>query len=464
MTIRSARLLSLVLALALVPMFAHGEDLFDAYRQALANDPVLAQQVAERNATQQGVPLARAPLLPQLSAGWQLQQTNGSGVSRTASNNLQSTSGNGHVRSRDLSLNLSQTIIDFSKYANLDAAQAQAKSADAQYDAALQDLIVRVSTAYFTVLLAKDQVANAEASEKQLARQLDRANALFKNGLSAITDVQDAKAQHDAAVAELITARNQLDDAREALRQITGKPVQNLKVLSGQLPMTPPSPDVLSTWVTQATNDNPNIVAQQFALTAAGHNIEAARDARLPTLDANVSYGKGANWYQDGPYFDEPNNTTIGLSVNVPLFSGGAIHAQIKQSIYQRDAAQAVLTQQRRLVVRNTRNHFRSVLAGISEVQATRQGVKSAESALAATEAGYNVGTRTIVDVLLAQQNLTAARQSYSQARHGFILDKLLLEQDAGSLDVKDLKAVNALLVPAGSIHDVTVTEDTAGK
>ncbi len=448
MNVRPVKLLPLALALAVAPMFAHGEDLFDAYQQALTNDPVLAQQVAQRNADNQNVPLARAQLLPQLSAGLTLQQNkSGSGTYTDASGQIQSAPDMGYVRSRNMNVQLSQTILDFGKFADLKTAHSLADSADAEYQAALQDLIVRVTTAYFNVLTAKDQVINSEAYEKQLARQLDQAQALFDNGLSAITDVQDAKAQHDAATAQLISARNNLDDAREALAQITGQPAQNLDVLAEELPMSPPQPNVLSTWVDQAKNGNPNILAQQYNVEAADHRVTSARAARLPTVTANVSYGKSATWYQDGPYQRRPNDTAIGLTLNVPIFAGGSIRANVKQSIYNRDAARAGLTQQERQVVRDTRNHFRSVIAGISEVEASRQAVISSTSALDATQAGFQVGTRTIVDVLLAQQTLTNARQQYSQSRHQFILNKLLLEQDAGSLDVDDLKAINALLV-----------------
>ncbi|HET7663410.1 MAG TPA: TolC family outer membrane protein [Rhodanobacteraceae bacterium] len=459
MNVRLMKLLPVAIALAVAPMFAHGEDLLDAYQQALANDPVLAQQVAQRNSTKENVPLSRAQLLPHLSAGLSFQQT--SGNSGFGNNGIcQDTTGQpvacpdyGHSRSRNASIQLTQTVLDFSKYANLSAAHAQADSADAQYQAALQNLIVRVTTAYFDVLTAKDQVNFAKANLDSLKRQYNQAEQRFKVGLSAITDVQDAKAHYDTAQANLIVAQNALNDSREALTQITGQPVSDLEELTDKLPMTPPTPNQLSTWVDQARLNNPNILAQQYNVESAEHSITAARDARLPTIDASVSYGKGATWYQNGPYRSQPGNTTIGLTLNVPIFAGGATHAQIKQSIYQRDSAQAALTQQRRLVVRNTRNYFRSVTSGISQVEAARQAVISSESALKATKAGFLVGTQTITQVLFAQGTLLQSQQQYSQARHQFILNKLLLEQAAGSLNVKDLKLVNALLVPASDVQ-----------
>lgn len=467
MNVRPMKLLPLAIALAVVPMFAHGEDLIDAYQQALANDPVLAQQVAQRNGTRENVPLSRAQLLPHLSAGLSFQQTNGSsgfgtnGICEDASGQPVACPDYGHSRSRNASVQLTQTVLDFSKYANLSAAHAQADSADAQYQAALQNLIVRVTTAYFDVLTAKDQVNFAQANVDSLKRQYNQSEQRFKVGLSAITEVQDAKAQYDSAKANLIVAQNTLNDSREALTQITGQPVDNLEELTAKLPMTPPTPNKLSVWVDQARLNNPTILAQQYNVESAEHSITAARDARLPTIDASVSYGRGATWYQNGPYRSEPGNTTIGLQLNVPLFTGGAMHAQIKQSIYQRDSAQAALVQQRRLVIRNARNYFRSVTSGISQVEAARQAVVSSKSALDATRAGFTVGTQTITQVLIGQQNLLNAQQQYSQARHQFILNKLLLKQSAGGLGVQDLKLVNALLIPASETQTPTDATDT---
>ncbi len=461
MNIRSLTLLPLAAALVAAPMLAHGEDLLDAYHQALANDPVLARQVAQRNSTRENVPLNRAQLLPHLSAGLSLQQSNGGSGFGTSDIPCTDAAGNivacpdyGYTRSRNASVQLTQTILDFSKYANLSAAHAQADSADAQYEAALQNLIVRVTTAYFDVLTAKDQVEFAKANVASLKRQYDQARQRYEVGLSAITDVQDAKAHYDSALADKIVAQNGLNDAREALTEITGQPVENLEELVEKLPMAPPTPNKLSIWVDQARLNNPNILAQKFSVEAADHSITAARDARLPTIDATVSYGKGATWYQNGPYRSRPGSTTIGLQLSVPIFTGGATHARIKQSIYQRDAAQATLVQQRRQVVRNTRNYFRSVNSGISQVEAARQAVISAKSALDATQAGFLVGTQTITQVLLAQSTLLQSQQQYSQARHQFILNKLLLKQAAGNLEVSDLQKVNALLEQASAMDD----------
>lgn len=450
----SMRLKPVLLALAItaaMPGMAHAEDLMQAYQQARQNDPQLALAEANARSTHEGINQARAALFPQIDASLGLTQDNRGRSSGTyidqSTGQLYMTPATGYLRSRNLSLTLSQSVFDLSRYEDLKSAHSQADSQNAQLTAEQQNLIVRVATAYFNVLTAKDEVDFSKAQEKSLARELDQAQQRFKVGLSAITDVQDAKAQHDSATAQLISAQNTLDDAREALTQITGEPANNLKVLRDQVPLQPPVPNDVSDWVHTALQNNPSIMAQQYNVDAADYQISSARAGHLPTVSANVSYGKSSTWSENGTLnTSTPSDTTFGLTLRVPIFSGGLVQSQVRQAIAQRDASKDGLESQRRQTIRNTRNYFRSVIAGISEVEATRQAVQSSQSALEATEAGFKVGTRTIVDVLIGQQNLTNAQQSYSRARHQFVLNQLLLKQAAGTITVKDLQAVNALL------------------
>ncbi|MDA3914168.1 TolC family outer membrane protein [Oleiagrimonas sp.] len=443
--------LFLAMTLAATPILAHGEDLMQAYSDALANDPQLALANANRMSVHEGISQSRAALLPQVDGSLSLTQdnrgrSNGSYVDPNTGR-IFVTPATGYLRTRNISATLTQSIFNFSSYENLKAAHEQYDSQDAQYKAAEQNLMIRVATAYFNVLTAKDQVEFSKANEKSLARELDQARQRFKVGLSAITDVQDAKAQHDAARASLIRAKNVLDDAREALVQITDKPATDLKTLRQDLPLNPPTPNDSRAWVKTALDNNPSIQAQIYNVDAADSQINSARGGHLPTLSASLSYGKSSNWSQNHDFNNsQPSDTTIGLTLRIPIFSGGLTQSKVRQSIYQRNAAQDGLKSQRRQTIRDTRNYYRSVIAGISEVQATRQAVESNKSALEATEAGFKVGTRTIVDVLISQQNLTNAKQSYSQARHQFVLNKLLLKQAAGTITVKDLQHVNALL------------------
>ncbi len=446
------KLLTLALALAAVSLPSHGEDLLDAYRDARANDPVLSQADANRLATGEGVPQARALLLPQVSAGLTLSQTNyGSSDSDTVydpNTGLPISGQTGHSRTRSIDGTLSQTVFDFSKYANLKAAHSAANAQDATYQAALQDLLVRVTAAYFTVLNDEDQLTFAKANEDAYKRQYDQANEQYKVGLSAITNVYQAKAYYENAKTQTIAAQNTLDNDKEALRVITGTPIGDLKKLRDNLPMQPPVPSDPDAWVKEAMQNNPTLLAQKDNVQTAEHNITTARAGHLPTIMANVSYGKNTTWYQNPVGYDpnRPASTTIGLTLNVPIFSGGLTQSRVRQSIYQRDAATDAMELQRRQIVQDTLNYYRSVLAGISQVESGKAAVESGEKALEATRAGFEVGTQTFTDVLLAIQALTQSESTYAQARHQFILDKLLLQQAAGTADLKDIESINALL------------------
>ncbi|WP_158882851.1 TolC family outer membrane protein [Rhodanobacter sp. L36] len=470
------KMLTLALAMAVVSLPSHGEDLLDAYRQARANDPVLSQADANRLATGEGVDQARALLLPQISAGLTLSQTNGnsdneSGLSGLGTNgndylcsglsegtgtyactglgNGAGTDGSGgHSRTRDASATLTQTVLDFSQYANLKAAHSASSAQDETYQAAVQNLYVRVATAYFAILTDEDQLTFAQANEDAFKRQYEQADQQFKVGLAAITGVYQAKAFYDNAKTTTVNAQNTLNNDKEALRVITGTPTGELKKLRDDLPMQPPSPNDPDTWVKQALELNPNLLTQQYNVQTAEHNISAARAGHLPTITASVNYGKGATWFQNDNASGQrsPASTTIGLTLNVPIFSGGLTQSRVRQSIDERDAASDAMELQRRQVVQDTLNYFRSVIAGISQVDSAKASVDSAQKALEATKAGYEVGTQTMTDVLLAIQTLTQSEGSYSQARHQFILNKLLLQQSAGTADVKDLESINTLL------------------
>ena len=445
------KLLTVALAMAVMSLPSHGEDLLEAYREARANDPVLSQADATRLSTGEGVAQARALLLPQVSAGLTLSQTNGGGSSTFQNPNnpgtFISTSQFGHTRTRSINGTISQTIFDFSKYANLKAAHSAASAQDEAYEAAQQNLFVRVATAYFGVLTSEDQLVYAKANQDAFKQQYEQSDQRYKVGLSAITDVYQAKAYYEAAKAQTVTAQNTLNDAREALTQITGKPTGHLKKLRDDLPLQPPVPDDQDSWVKQALQTNPNLLAQRDNVQTAEHNITAARAGHLPTISADLSYGRSASWYQNANiHNDRPSSTTIGVTLSVPIFSGGATQSRVRQSIYQRDAAADGMEAQRRQVIRDTLNYFRSVNAGISQVESGKSSVEAGQKALDATRAGFSVGTKTITDVLLSIQTLTSSESSYSQARHQFILNKLLLEQAAGTAGLKDLQAINALL------------------
>ena len=429
------KLLTLALALAAISLPSHGEDLLDAYREARNNDPVLSQADASRLATGEGVTQARAQLLPQIGASMSRNQTNGGGQI-------------GHSRSRTINGTLSQSVLDFSKYANLKAAHSASEAQDELYASAGQQLYVRVVAAYFGVLTSEDGLTYAKANEDAFRQQYEQSDQRFKVGLSAITDVYQAKAYYEAAKSQTIAAQNTLNDSREALAQITGKPTGDLKKLRDDLPMQPPSPADQDAWVKQALETNPDLLAQKSNVETAQHNISAARAAHLPTITAGVSYGKGAGWSEGNAAarYRDPASTTIGLTLNVPIFSGGATQSRVREAIANRDVRQDQLEQQKRAVERNTRNSYQTLVAGISEIEARRLAVVSADAAYDASQVGLEVGTRTVLDVLINQQNLFNARQAYAIAKYNYLQNRLLLEQSAGSLEYNDVQDVNRLL------------------
>ena len=455
--------LALALAAACVSLPAAAEDLLQIYQQARQADPTLAIADATKNAVGEGVAEARAPMLPQISASLGYLHNDGgrSSISPVSDGSgnlvLLPESSSFQDRSRQAQGVLTQSLFNWGNISRLRGARATAEASASDYDAALQDLIVRTATAYFGLLTSEDQFAFAQANEKALARQLDQAEQRYQVGLSAITDVHNARANHDSAVAQAISAQNAMDTARETVVQITGKEFGDLKKLREQLPLEKPEPHELQAWVDVALKQSPLLASRQHSLDAADYNISTQRSGHLPTLNASLVRTDTPAWGTDTTSFGNSGlgsfparglttSTTIGVTLNVPIFTGGLVSAQTRQAVFQRDAAQDQFELQRRGVVASTRNAYRAVIAGISEVEATKQAVTSAQSSLDATQAGFEVGTRTIVDVLLAQQTLFQAQSAYSQARHQFVLSGLQLKQAAGVVEIKDVEAVNALL------------------
>ena len=466
---KSIQFAALAAAMAFATNPAAAEDLMQIYQQAHTSDPTLAIAESTRNATDEDVPIARAPLLPQIAASLaylhddnfarsQSPQLVTSDTNPVGSYVLLPFDGTNNTRSRQGQVTATQSIFNWGNIERLRQAHETAASSNSDYDAAAEDLMVRTATAYFGVLTAEDQLKFAQLNEKSLLKQLDQAEQRYEVGLSAITDVHVARAQHDAAVAQVITAQNAVDTARESLVQITGKDFGDLKKLREQLPLERPQPDQVQAWVDLANTSSPVIASKQHALGAAEHNVGAFRAGHYPTLSASVARTDTPSWgttssvipgiTSSGTFHTNGlvGDTTIGITLAVPIFTGGLVTAQTRQAAFQRDTAQDNLELTRRTVFANTRNAYRAVMAGISEVEATRQAVVSAQSGLDATQAGFEVGTKTILDVLTSQSTLLSAQSAYSQARHQFVLSGLQLKDSAGVLEVKDMEAVNALL------------------
>ncbi|HEX5757519.1 MAG TPA: TolC family outer membrane protein [Arenimonas sp.] len=438
---------------------ASAADLMQAYELARDSDPQLAAAEAQMLGQGEGVVQSRSALLPQLTGSASLSRSDGdsSSISINVDENdaisFGPSSGGSDTTTRSYSLDLRQSLYDHGNYARLDAAKARAKQAEADYRAAADGLVVRVADAYFAVLTAIESLASSRAEERAVKRQLDQAEKRLEVGLAPITDVHEARARFDAARANAIAAANALDDAREALAEITGKPLENLRGLSPDFKPEHTDTRGAAYWVDQALGGNPSLLARELALTAAEEDVSSARAGHLPTLSATASLNDRATWGTSTsnantiPATSASDGHTVGVTLSVPLFSGFATQSRVRQALHTRDAASEQLEQQRRAVTRQTRNAYRALVAGAAEVEARRLSVVSAQAAYEASEAGLEVGTRTIVDVLITQQSLFQAQREYARARHAFLVNELRLKQAAGNIGVNDLEAVNRSLV-----------------
>jgi outer membrane protein len=403
------------------------QDLLQVYALARAADPVLAQAEALRGAQQEATLQARAPMLPQwnVTAG----ATSASG---------------GGGRSQAVTSSLSQVLWDLGRMREWDASQSLSSAQDANLRAAGQGLRARVAQAYFGILSAQAAYSTAQASEDVLARQVHDAEQRLASGLSASLDVEQSRAYYALGRSATLQAGLLLEDAREALAQITGETPGPLKRLARDLPSLPPQPAAPDAWVRQAVAANPALQALALALEATEQHIGAARAGHLPTVSLGLDSQRTGLGALGNSYL--PGANVVGLRITLPLFAGGSVQSQVRQAMRQRDFAREQFEAARRALVRETRAQHQAVLVSAAQMQATQASVRAAERALAANQTGLALGARSMTDVLLALQTLTAAQNALEQARHGQVLARLLLQQAAGSLGDAELAAVNALL------------------
>jgi len=417
---------------------SHAEDLLDIYRLAQKNDPQLRAAQAAYQAAKETKAQSRAALLPQVNLSANYTHNN---QDITKTTNPYSTTGENSYNSTGYTLSLSQSIYHHDYYVQLRQTDANIAKAKAQFEAASQGTILRVAQAYFDLLAAQDNLTTAEASKRAIKQQLRQTQQRFEVGLSAITDVHEAQAGYDSAVAAEIAAQNQLDVARENLRAIIGRDPVALATLEDNVPLLMPDPANITDWVEQAKKENLSLLAAESASRVAAEEMNRRQAGHYPTLDlvANQSYNDSTDY----DYGSERTDTTIGLQLNVPIYSGGLTTAQTREARALYNQATETLEQQRRTTIRDARSAYLAVTTGISQVKARKQALSSAQTALEATQAGFEVGTRTAVDVLNAQQVRFQAQSEYYKSRYDYILASLQLKQAAGSLSEEDLAKVN---------------------
>ena len=448
--------LVLALALAVLPVAGvHAEDLLQTYELARTGDPQLAGAEATQRATREGAVQARAALLPQIGAdaSYTRSHSDSSGTQVFGTTLFPSDSTQDST-SKDYGLSVDQALFDYSRISQLRSQRALSRASEFQLRSAGDTLITRTSAAYFSVLVGIETLTAAEASEAALKKQFDFASKRLEVGLAPITDVHEARAQYDNARANTIVTRNALEDAYQALAEITGKPIHDLRSLPADFQPQLPEKGDADAWVANALGQNPALQAQAYQVKSAEANVESARGGHLPTLYLNGTYGDRRsngtstdNLDQSETDFENRNKSrSIGVTLRVPIFSGGATQSQVRQALAQRDLAQDDYEQQKRALERSTRNAYQTLVAGISEIEARRLALVSAQSAYDASQVGLEVGTRTVLDVLTNQQNLFNAQREYARARYNFLQNRLLLEQAAGTLDIGDVQDVNRLL------------------
>ncbi|MCU7799378.1 MAG: TolC family outer membrane protein [gamma proteobacterium symbiont of Lucinoma myriamae] len=437
----------LLAALSFTPV-VQAEDLLEVYSLAYQTDPVLKQIISQRQSVGEGSVQAFARFLPfvNASAETSANRTNPSG--NTVDNSSKSFNRHGY------NLNLNQSIFDNTNYVNYRIANLQISKAEANLSAAQQELIFRSADAYFRTLAAIDSVGFSKAERKAISRQLDQAKRRYEVGIIAITEVHEAQAGYDNANAQVIAAENDLLISKEVLRELTSQYIDNISALAETIPLLPPTPEKITHWVDQALSGNYTLLAAKEDTFVQKENINLQRSGHYPTLGLTASYGYSkdnlSRFETSSQSKDSSigvNISIIGVNISIPIYEGNSVVSKTRQAQYDFQQSQEAYTEVLNSTEKNARSSYLNVISEVSRVKALKQAVISNESALKATEAGFEVGTRTIVDVLNVQRDLYRAKQEHSNSRYIYILNVLKLKQASGELARVDIETVNNWLV-----------------
>ncbi|UEM39762.1 outer membrane channel protein TolC [Pectobacterium aquaticum] len=437
------KLLPLLIGLSLggFSAMSQAENLLQVYQQAKSTNPDLRSSAATRDAAFEKINQARSPLLPQLGINAGYTYNKGYRDSNGVNSNEKSAA-----------LQLTQTLFDMSKWRALTLQEKQAGIEDVTYQTAQQNLMLNTATAYFNVLRAIDSLSYISAQKQAIYRQLDQTTQRFNVGLVAITDVQNARAQYDSVLANEVLTRNTLDNALESLRQITGNFYPQLAGLNIERFSTQ-KPEAVNNLLKEAENRNLNLLSARLSQDLAREQIRSAETGYMPTLDLTASTGvsdtrySGSRTNNSNSFNDsDAGQHKVGINFTLPLYSGGATNSQVKQAQHSYVSSSELLESAHRSVIQIVRSSFNNISASISSINAYKQAEVSAQSSLDAMEAGYQVGTRTIVDVLDATTTLYNAKQQLSSARYDYLINQLNIKSAQGTLNENDLQALNASL------------------
>jgi len=427
---------------------ASAEDLIQIYDLAVQSDPVLKEEEQNLYSTREVKPQARSLLLPSFGVEADANYYSDKTSSLNSSTNSRRRR-NDSYNSQGIAASITQNIYNRADWIKLDQSEDTIAQAEAEYRDAQIDLMVRTTDAYFEVLEAADAVGVQEALERANERQLEQSKQRFDVGLVAITDVNESQAAYDRSRANVITAKNELNDAWEALRKIIGPVNVPIARLGERLPLSPPSPNNIDAWADTAIKNNYQVVAAIEAVQSSKKQIEIERSGHFPTFDLEAGYGLDRT---DAEFGTDLDRGFVSLNMNLPLYQGGVVTSRTRQAGYNFRAAQDRLDQSRRQVLEQVKNAFRGILSSISDVQARQAAIVSSRSALESTQAGLEVGTRTQVDVLNAQQRLFQSEFDYLSSRYDYILNGVRLHQATSTLTRDVLVKGNAWLNPKDTL------------
>lgn len=432
---------------------ASATNLLEIYDQAAVSDPAIRAAESTRLATREARPQAWASLLPNISANanWSNTECAGFGT-QCASTGVPSVPvGSGNVlmqRGGTYGISATEQINIPAMLRNLQRTDYTLSAADLTYHAAEQSLAVRVAQRYFNVLLANDALNSAQASLAAFNQQLEQQQSRFDVGLSAATDLQEARAARDSAVANVIAAKRNLSSAQEQLREIAGEQTDDLAVLGDDMPLVTPEPQNEEAWVQSALDGNLNLASSRVAMEAASYDLGTLKTRRYPSLTLGASYNNSTGFrdFKTDPATHRWAGTIISVGISVPLFTGGMITSQIHQGQYQLDAARHTVELLTRQTTSSARDAFLGMQSAIALVQANKQALESARLAVDATEAGFEVGTRTTIDVLNSRKSLQVAEVQFQQSRYQYVTQLITLRQVTGQLSRNDLQQINSWL------------------
>ncbi|MDD4911796.1 MAG: TolC family outer membrane protein [Sideroxydans sp.] len=422
---------------------AHATDLMAVYHAAQGQDAVFASARAAQQAGQEKLSQGRSLLMPSINLNANTTYNDVTTTYGTTSAFL--ASGTKKYNSNGYGVSLVQPLFREQNWAAYNESELQVAMSEAQFKLAEQDVILRSAQAYFDVLIAQDTVQLTAAQKTAIAQQLEQAKRNFEVGTATITDTYEAQARYDLILAQELVAANNLEVKRRSLQQMTNGDVGDLNVLGKAFTLENPQPADAQKWVADAQQGNYQVVLAQAALQMSEQEVARNRGGHLPTLDLVANY---ANNSASGGSFGatDTQSKSVGLQFNMPLFQGGATQSKWREADANREKATQDLESARRSVELQTRQAYLGVVSGIAQVQALQQALKSSESLLQASKLGQEVGVRTSLDVLNAQQQMYSTRRDLYQAEYNYLISHLRLKAAVGSLAEADLSRVNQAL------------------